>query len=429
MRKILTVLHGFVLIALLAACAAPAGGGGQASVAQSSKPYDTNPQASAAELQQLAADNRGFAFNLYQQLRGKPGNLFFSPHSISVALAMTYAGARGSTQQQMQPALSFRLPESSLHPAFNALQLELAKREKDKNDEKKTNFKLRVVNALWGQTGHSFLPDYLDLLAQNYAAGMRLLDYKNNSEAARKTINDWVAQQTADKIKDLLPASAIDPMTILVLTNAIYFNAPWQNQFQETQTAPGPFTRLDGSQASVPLMHASQTLNYAHTAGLAAVELPYAGGQVSMVLLVPDAGTFNEAEAGFSTARWDTIRKDLKTSQVNLSLPKFNFSAEFTLNDPLVQLGMRDAFTPGKADFSGMDGERSLYISSVIHKAFIKLDEQGTEAAAATAVAMRTLAMPAEPVELKIDRPFLFVIQDKPTGEILFMGRVTNPLQ
>ncbi len=192
------------------------------------------------DLQQLASDNRGFALGLFQQLRGREGNLFFSPHSISVALAMTYAGARGATQQQMQQALRFNLPAASLHPAFNALQLELAKREKDRRDDKQTNFKLSVVNALWGQTGYTFLPDFLDLLAQNYAAGMRLLDYKADPDAARKVINDWVAQQTADKIKDLIPQAAIDPLTRLVLTNAIYFNAPWFDPFKNPQPHQAP---------------------------------------------------------------------------------------------------------------------------------------------------------------------------------------------
>lgn len=428
MNKILMMVHGFILVALLAACAAPAGGS-QASLVQSSKPRDTSPKVGSGDSGQLASDNRSFALGLFQQLRGREGNLFFSPHSISVALAMTYAGARGATQQQMQQAMRFNLPAGSLHPAFNALQLELAKREKDKNDDQQTHFKLSVVNALWGQSGYTFLPDFLDNLAQNYAAGIRLLDYKSDPDAARKVINDWVAQQTADKIKDLIPQPAIDRSTILVLTNAIYFNAPWLNPFQESQTAPGPFTLLNGSHVNVALMHISRSYSYAHKDGLSAIELPYAGGQVAMVVLVPDAGKFNEIEQGFSAAQWDAIRKELKTAQVNLALPKFKFSAEFKLNDPLVKMGMVDAFDVNKADFSGMDGSRSLFISSVLHKAFINLDEKGTEAAAATAVVVGLTSMPAEVVELKIDRPFLFLIQDKPTGEILFMGRVVNPLQ
>ena len=289
MKKYLIFLNSLIVLALLAACAAPAGGGGgQQSIAQSDKPRDTHPNLHPGDLDQLTGANRAFAFDLYQQLRAQPGNLFYSPHSISVALAMTYAGAAAVTAQQMRQALRFNLDDASLHPAFNALQLELASREKDQNDPKQTNFRLSVVNALWGQSGYTFLPSYLDLLSTHYAAGMRLLDYRSDPEAARKVINDWVASQTADKIKDLIPPAALDTLTTLVLTNAIYFNAQWLNQFLESNTKPGPFTLLDSSQVSVPMMDISHTYPAYQGDGLTAVELPYTGGQVSMVLLVPD---------------------------------------------------------------------------------------------------------------------------------------------
>jgi len=428
MKTRFAIAHFLFILALLSACATPSGGG-QQSVAQSDKPRSTAPNASSDDLKSLTAGTRAFAFDLYQQIRAQQGNLFFSPHSISLALAMTYAGARGATAQQMQQALHFSLPAASLHPAFNALQLELAKREKDKNDPKLTNFKLSVVNALWGQTGYKFTPDYLDLLAVNYGAGMRLLDYHANPEAARQVINDWVAKQTVDKIKGLIPTGAIDPNTILVLTNAIYFNAPWFTPFNAGSTQPGPFTLLDGSQTNVPLMHITRQFAYASGSGFLAIELPYAGGEISMVLLVPDAGKFDTFEKGLSAAQWETIRASLKSTQVELSLPKFQFTSEFKLNDPLNKLGMTSAFQPGQADLSGMDGTRELFISQALHKAFIKLDEQGTEAAAATAIVVGVTSMPAETVSVKVDRPFLFLIQDKPTGEILFLGRVLNPAQ
>jgi serpin B len=421
------IFPGLILmLALLSACAAPAGGG-QQSVAQSEKPRSTSPNASPSDLQTLTAGTRAFAFDLYQQVRAQPGNLFFSPHSISLALAMTYAGARGSTAQEMQQALRLGLPPASLHPAFNALQLELAKREKDRSDPTKTNFRLSVVNALWGQTGYKFTPDFLDLLAVNYGAGMRLLDYRANPEAARGVINQWVAGQTADKIQNLIPSGAIDANTALVLANAIYFNAPWLVQFSSGATQPGPFTLPDGSQKNVALMHITKQFAYSKGSGFSVVELPYAGGEVAMVLLVPDAGQFDAFEKGLSAAQWETIRGGLKSTQVNLALPKFQFSSEFNLNAPLKKLGMTSAFQPGQADLSGMDGTRSLFLSQALHKAFIKLDEQGTEAAAATAVVVGVTSMPAEPVTLTVDRPFLFLIQDKPTGEILFLGRVLNP--
>ncbi len=431
MKKFLTLTNSFLILALLAACSASAGGGGsgQQSIAQSDKPRNANPTVSSADLAQLAADNRTFAFDLYQQLRAAPGNLFYSPHSISVALAMTYAVAAGTTAGQMAQALHLNLPADRLHPAFNALQFALASREKDPNNPKQTNFQLNVVNALWGQTGYTFLPAFLDLLATNYGAGMRLLDFKANPQAGRQVINDWVAKQTADKIQDLIPPSALDANTRLVLTNAIYFNAQWLSQFQETSTQPGPFTLLDGNQVSAPMMNISKMFAFYQGSGVSAVEMPYVGGQVSMVLIVPDAGKFASFEQGLNAAQWDKISAGLKYNQVNLSMPKFKFSSEFTLNDALAKLGMTDGFTPGKADLSGMDGSHNLFISKALHKAYINVDEKGTEAAASTAVAIGLTSIPANPVDLKIDRPFLFLIQDKPTGAILFLGRVTNPVK
>jgi serpin B len=430
MKKLFILVNSVLILALLSACAAPgSGGSGQQSIAQSDKPRESNPNVSNSDINKLASDNRAFAIDLYQQLRASSGNLFFSPHSISVALGMTYAGAANATAQQMAKTLHFSLPSASLHPAFNALQLALASREKDPNDPKQTDFKLSVVNALWGQNGFKFLPAFLDLLSANYGAGMRMLDFKSDPEAARKVINDWVASQTANKIQNLIPPSALDTATRLVLTNAIYFNAQWMSQFDTHNTQNGPFTLLDNSKVSVPMMNISHGFGYYQGNGVSAVELPYVGGQVSMVLLVPDAGKFTSFEQNLTSAQWDAIRAGMKNNQVNLSMPKFKFSGEFTLNDTLVRLGMADAFNPNAADFSGMDGNKDLYITKALHKAYISVDEQGTEAAAATAIAIGLTSMPANPVDLKVDRPFLFLIQDKPTGEILFMGRVTNPAQ
>ncbi len=427
MKKLIILANFLIILTLLAACAAPGGSGGQQSFVQSDKPRDTQPNISDSDLQQLAADNRAFAFSLYQQLRGTDGNLFYSPHSISVALAMAYAGARNQTAAEMRQALHFTLPETSLNPAFNALQQALAEREKSKTNAKDTNFRLNVVNALWGQKDYTFLSAYLDLLSQNYGAGMRLIDFKADPEAARQVINQWVAQQTADKIKDLIPPSALDQATTLVLTNAIYFNAEWLYQFNPGSTAPAPFHLLDGSQVSVPTMHISEQFGYYQGDGFTMLELPYIGSQVSMILVVPDQGKFSQIEQGLSAGQWDTAVKGLKHAQVNLALPKFTFTSQFSLTDALSRSGMPVAFQPSQADFSGMDGSKNLYISDVVHKAFISLDENGTEAAAATAVVVGVTSMPAEPVNLTIDRPFLFAIQDKPTGEMLFLGRVVNP--
>ncbi len=311
MKKLIVLANFLLLLTLLAACAAPAGSGGQQAFVQSDKPRDAQPNVSESDLQQLAADNRAFAFNLYQQLRGQDGNLFYSPHSISVALAMTYAGARNETEVQMRQALQFTLPETSLHPAFNALLQALADREKDKNNANETNFRLNVVNALWGQQGYTFLPAYLDLLSQNYGAGMRLLDLKADPQAARQVINQWVAQQTADKIKDLIPPSALDQATTLVLTNAIYFNAKWLYQFNPDSTTPAPFNLRNGSQVSVPTMHISEQFGYYRGDGFTMLELPYTGNQISMILVVPDQGKFGQSEQKLSPQQWDAAIQGL----------------------------------------------------------------------------------------------------------------------
>ncbi len=248
------------------------------------------PQVSENVLQALAAGNSVFAFDLYQALRREEGNLFFSPYSISVALAMTYAGARSDTEAQMADVLRFNLPQDRLHPAFNGLDQELAKRGEGAAGVDGEGFRLNIANALWGQTGYPFLPEFLDLLARNYGAGMRLVDFASDAEAARVTINDWVSEQTEGRIKDLIPPDVLDATTRLVLTNAIYFNAAWAKPFQETATADGPFYPLDGEQVTVPFMHQSDTFGYARGDGYQLVELPYSGHELSMVILLPDEG-------------------------------------------------------------------------------------------------------------------------------------------
>jgi serpin B len=396
-------------------------------LAQSDKPRETTPSASSADLSALAEGNTAFALDLYQELKGESGNLFYSPYSISLALAMTYAGARGVTAQQMASALQFSLSQEKLHPAFNALALALASRAKDAPDDKSQGFQLNVANALWGQSGFQFEPSFLDLLAVNYGAGMRLVDFKQDPEKARLAINDWVAQQTEQRIKDLIARGSLDQLTRLVLTNAIYFKANWQNPFEKTATQDGDFHLLDGSTVSVPIMRLSEGLDYAQGEGYQAVSLPYVGGNVSMLVVVPDEGQFNQFQSEWNAAKLNEIVNALQPSQVSLSFPKFTYSSEFALKDALTGLGMVNAFDPGLADFSGMDGKRDLFVSDVIHKAFVAVDEDGTEAAAATAVIMKTTAMPVNVVELKVDRPFIFLIRDDPTGAVLFVGRVLNP--
>jgi serpin B len=395
-------------------------------IAQSEKQRATSPNVSASDLADLVNGNSGFAFDLYQFLREQEGNLFYSPYSISLALAMTYAGARGETQAQMADTLHFALSQERLHPAFNGLDIELARRGEGAQGKDEKGFRLNIVNAIWGQEGFEFLPQFLDALAENYGAGLRLLDFALASEEARVTINDWVSDQTEGRIEDLIPQGVIDRLTRLVLTNAIYFNAAWLYPFQEQWTQDGTFHLLDGGEVTVPMMPQTESFRYAEGEEYQAVELPYDGRELSMVILLPRDGRFDEFQSSVGSELAGGILGDLGQKQVALTMPRFEFESDFSLAKALMAMGMPLAFT-GDADFSGMTGSRHLFISDVIHKAFVSLDEAGTEAAAATAVAMKLMAVPEEPVEVTVDRPFIFLIRDIETGTILFVGRVVDP--
>jgi serpin B len=379
-----------------------------------------------AELAELALGNRAFAFDLYQILREEEGNLFFSPYSISLALAMTYGGARDGTEAQMAEALHFTLPQDRLHPAFDTLDQILASRGEGAEGKDGEGFRLNVVNALWGQEGYDFLPAFLDLLAENYGAGMRLVDFINSSEQARITINDWASDETEGRIQDLIPPGILNSLTRLVLTNAIYFNAAWAEPFEPKLTRDGPFYLIDGSEVTVPMMRQTTSLGYAEGEGYQAVELPYDGGELSMVILLPEAGGLAAFEDSLDAGQLDAIMDGLAYQQVALTLPKFEFDSDFSLSAALSRLGMPVAFS-SDADFSGMTGNRELFIAEVLHKAFVSVDEAGTEAAAATAVMMQLTMAPESPPEVKVDHPFLFLIRDLETGTILFVGRVVDP--
>jgi len=264
------------------------------------------------------------------------------------------------------------------------------------------------------------------LLAQNYGSGLRLMDFQNSPEPSRQTINKWVSDQTENLINDLIPAGAIDSLTRLVLTNAIYFNAAWANPFEKSATQPDVFRLADGSDVKSLMMHQTERLNYMSGDNFQAVELPYDGNELSMMIIVPDAGRFADVEKATDAARVNSVIKNLGPRQIALSMPLFKFDSSFGLKKTLAAMGMPVAFD-AEADFSGMTGRKDLYISDVIHKAFIATDEAGTEAAAATAVIMRATAMPASPTQLKIDRPFIFLIRDTKTGTVLFIGRVMDP--
>jgi len=421
-KKLFLCLIVVALMLGLVACAQPVTG----VVIQSDKQRETSPDVNEADLANLVDGNSAFAFNLYQALREEDDNLFFSPYSISLALAMTYAGARGETAEQMADTLRYLLPEDRLHPAFNSLDIELSQRGEGAKGKDGEGFRLNIVNAIWGQEGYKFLSEFLDVLAENYGAGLRPLDFASAPEESRITINNWVSDQTEGRIEDLIPQGLIDALTRLVLTNAIYFNAAWQNPFNEDITENGPFYLLDGAEVTVPMMRQTESFGYAEGDAYQAVELPYDGQELSMLVLLPRAGQFQAFEDSLDAQRVDSIAKELELRRVALTMPKFQFESDFSLRETLAAMGMPDAFS-GSADFSGMTGSRDLFIADVVHKAFVSVDEAGTEAAAATAVVMELTAVPEEAVEVTIDRPFIFLIRDIETGAILFLGRVANP--
>lgn len=377
------------------------------------------------DVPELVGGNTQFAVDVYKKLAAdaENENIFFSPYSISVALAMTWAGARGDTESQMADTLHFSLDQTSLHPAFDWLDLALNSRGQGAMGQDGEPFRLHVVNRLFGQTGYQFLEPFLDTLALYYGAGLYLLDFASNPEAGRLVINDWVAEQTEDRIKDLIPPPAITVNTKLVLVNAIYFNAKWKEVFNDQLTADGSFTLLDGGSVTVPLMVHENPLPYGAGSGWQAVEIPYDGEELSMVVIVPD--DFGAFEESLDAGKIADILSSLGSDSATLTMPRFSVvGATFSVKKILTELGMSDAFVMGQADLSGMDGTRYLYISDVLHQAFVAVDEYGTEAAAATAVVVNDFGVPNH---LDVDRPFVFVIRDIQTDSVLFIGRVLDP--
>jgi serpin B len=394
-------------------------------MAQSSRAREKNPDVNEADLQTLVDGNNAFALELYQSLRAENGNLILSPFSISLALAMTYSGARGETEAQMAEVLNFSGQEQT-HTAFNALDLALEENPLtlDKDQEP---MQLNIANSVWAEQTFSFLPDFLDTLSVNYGAGMHLLDFINSPEPSRKEINNWVSDKTEEKINDLLPEGSINSEKKMVLVNAIYFKADWLDAFDANDTYDRDFNLLDGSTVSVPMMGQRMFIPYAVQDGYAIAELPYAGESAAMTLIVPDEGRFEEIESQLSYGMVQEALANITTTDVAVAMPKFKYESAFLLSDALSALGMPLAFDEDQADFSGMTNEQDLFIADVIHKAFVAVDEEGTEAAAATAVIMAgETAMMIENT-LYIDRPFIYMIRDIETGQILFIGRVLNP--
>ncbi len=373
------------------------------------------------DLQPQVRGNSAFCFDLYQQLRGREGNLFFSPYSISTALAMTYGGARGETEAEMAAVLHLSGEQDAVHGAFSHLQTQL------NAVQDKGNVQLSIANSLWAQNNYSFLDTFLDLTKSRYGAGVRFVDFVGNTEAARVEINTWVEEQTKEKIKDLIKQGMLEPSTVLVLCNAIYFKGDWLNQFKKERTRDADFFVTSEKSIQVPMMNESITVKFRRFDGFSAIELPYAGNDLSMVVFLPEQKdglkAFEERLNLESVTAWLDELSNTIPSEVSVSLPRFKTTSEFELSSILAEMGMSHAFTD--ADFSGMTGQKDLFISKVVHKAFVDVNEEGTEAAAATAVIMDKAFH--QPLAFRADHPFVFLIRENKTGSILFAGRIEDP--
>jgi serine protease inhibitor len=395
---------------------------------QTPRPFDASP-----EVESVVAANTAFAVDLYQRLKLNHENLFFSPYSISTALAMTYAGARGQTADEMAKALHLDSAQGGVQAAFGELTKRL-------NEVQRRNITLLATNSLWCQKEHPFTSAFLKVIRKDYGASGRTVDFIRDSEAARNEINSWVAAKTAGKIKDLIAPEQLRPLTRLVLCNAIYFKGKWQTQFRTSDTRPRPFYLSPNEMVTVPMMslHAHFKLTYAGHGSIGLLELPYVGNDLSMVILLPVAeppwqgpnqpriSELSDLEAKLTPqnlSSWLDQLDGVDASDADIAIPRFTTTQTFDLSEQLKSLGMSSAFGDS-ADFSGMDGMRDLYISDVVHKAYVEVDEHGTEAAAATSVQMVASAI-VEP--FVVDHPFIFLIRDNASGAILFLGRIVDP--
>lgn len=382
----------------------------------------------AGDLEELVRGHTRFALELHRRaVAGAPTrNFFASPYSVSVALAMTYLGARGETAAEMKKALAQSVPDDRLEAAYDALRARLRAGSRE--------VELAIANRLWGAKGYGFSAKFLDRVTRIHRGGLVPLDFRTAPEPARDEINGWIKKQTRGMIPELVPRSAIDPLTRLVLTNAIYFKGAWADEFSPERTRPAPFTRLGGETRDVPMMRRRDRYRYARIEELraATLELPYRGEGLAMLLVLPDAADGLPAlEAALTPEHLAQAARAASRREVELGLPRFSLTSDLSLREPLVAMGMVKAFDPDRADFlamlEGEAGER-LHISAAIHQARVEVTEKGTEAAAATAAIMAPgSAMPTPPIPFLCDRPFLFAIREPGTGELLFLGRLADP--
>jgi serpin B len=378
------------------------------------------PEVQADATPLVEANNR-FAFDLYARLRKGDGNLFLSPFSISTAFGMTFAGAAGQTAEEMARVLHFPLPQERLHPTFGALVRSL-----DRGGSF-GGYELRVANRAWGQQGFPFREEFLRITRDDYGAELQQADFARDPETARHNVNAWVAGRTNDRIRDLFPPGTIDTYTRLVLADAIYFKGLWATQFDRGKTQDAPFHLSATEQAPVPTMRREDKARIASLAGARMLELPYRGGDLSMLVLLPrEVDGLGALETSLTAEALQQAIAALTTTSVPIpiAMPRFRIESKFMLGSTLSLMGMPSAFQAEVADFSGIDGRRDLHIAAAIHQSFVVVNEEGTEAAAATGVGVGTTSVP---VPFAADHPFLFVIRDNVTGSILFMGRVTDP--
>ena len=384
----------------------------------------------------IVEGNNKFALELFTKLQSTKGNLFFSPYSISTALAMAHAGARNKTESQIAGVLHFPVSvnrrtdtSSKFLPDKQQFALAFGNIIKDLNNRgRKGGYTLTVANALWGQKDYGFLQEFPELIKTSYDGQLNEVDFIRAAETARKTINAWVEKKTNDKIKNLISEGVLDSMTRLVLTNAIYFKGNWARQFKENRTKDAPFTLADGQKIDVATMNQKAEFGYMETDTFQVLELPYVDEELSMVILLPkkfDAlGEFEKTLTPENLTQWLT---KIHKREVVVFMPKFKMTSQFSLASVLKSMGMKDAFS-SDADFSGINGKRDLFISAVIHKAYVEVNEEGTEAAAATGVVVRLTSIGPAPIPVfRADHPFLFLIRDNLSGSILFIGRVANP--
>ena len=374
-------------------------------------------------LETIVNSNNAFALDLYANLKNeKKGNLFFSPYSISTALAMAYAGARGNTAKQMAQVLHFTLTPKQLHPAFARLKNQL------NTTQEKSNLTLNIANAIWLEQTYPFVQEFITLLKQHYQAEPNAVDFKTAYDTVRKTINTWVEQQTNNKIKNLIKPDTLDQLTRLVLVNAIYFKGDWDAPFEENYTKDDIFWVTPRKEVKTPMMTQTKEFNYLETQEAQLIELSYTNHDLSMIILLPkDKNGLTQLENSLSHKNLNTWLARLRSQEVKVYLPKFKTTSELNLGKTLSLMGMPDAFNNSSADFSGITPSKDIFISALLHKAFVEVNEEGTEAAAATGFIAKITSIGEPPPIFKADHPFIFIIRDNHSGSILFLGRMINP--